>query len=68
MNKEDWISVDNYLPEDGVDVLVTYIGRDQQRYFTIAHRDIIDGYPSMWYSEDGFDLFTVTHWMNIVEP
>lgn len=66
--KEQWIKVEDKLPEDGKQVCVLYRGKDNKLHPDIAHIDVFNGYPPMWYSNDSHDLPNVEYWTTITFP
>lgn len=62
LSKYAWISVNDYLPKHGQEVLVTGEGAVSTAYF---HR--WDNYPSFGLWSSG-NSRRVTHWMPLLEP
>lgn len=67
MKASDWTSVNDKLPRVNTGVLVCcQEGEEQWIEFATLKRDSFK--ELRWYDVNGFDLFTVTHWQNIVFP
>jgi hypothetical protein len=61
----EWISVEDRLPEDGVDVLV-YV--ENNFIFTASHQYVTGG-GDYWHEFPPSDIvFKPTHWMPLPEP
>lgn len=72
MKASDWISVKDKLPKKGKRVLVC-IKFDDDTYLiniaTYTGKENIHDLPHYWwYTDDGFDIDGVTHWMPIILP
>lgn len=68
----EWISVKERVPEDGVPVLITYLGYYDNRPYCDAIANIRNG-DWGWYEAAGEDndevvRVTITHWMPLPSP
>ena len=67
-----WISVEERLPEDDIDVLVYAIGNNEESVIAMTsythnmHGYNIEGWRSPW--QYFFHEYKITHWMPLPEP
>ena len=66
----NWISIEDRLPEIDEDVLVTYIGMMGQSCIEIAYmeEDLVDSSRKSFFEENGELLENVVAWMLLPEP
>lgn len=73
MKAEDWIKVEDRLPEVDKDVLLAFIlhGEATEHFVTIGYleRELVKGLPTLtWNTEYEDKDMIITHWMPIVLP